>query len=418
MKLDRWAGEVNHRVMKARLLSKSWTCWSVRILGSAALVVCLWLLSRKWSGEITSLAGCGGEGGCSQVMGGRWSEWFHLPVTLLAASMYAGLLVLTLRPLRRWSGRDAALTLTGVVLAGVAGYFLTVLYAVERRHCPWCLGLHLTGLTVAGLLLVDAVGTLGRAALVKPGLVGGGALLLLGVGQIWGPRPQTWLLTGGSAVVPEMPPAAPAMPREVRFLDGQLVYHTDRVPMSGPPGARLILLEFFDYTCNSCRTLAGDLKALQKKWPGTFGVIALPSPLNRACNPDLKPQVPDHEGACELAKLSLAVWKAKPAAFTEYHDYLIALPLPANKERLAEARRKAAALAGGEAVVAALNDPAVAQQLSDNITAYRRLTTQSIVMPKLLLPSSGVMHGLAQDTATFIRVMETQLKLTAPTAAK
>ena len=69
-------------------------------------------------------------------------------------------------------------------------------------------------------------------------------------------------------------------------------------------------------------------------------------------------------------------------------------------------------------MVAALNDPAVAQQLSDNITAYRRLTTQSIVMPKLLLPSSGVMHGLAQDTATFIRVMETQLKLTAPTAAK
>jgi len=404
--------------MNARLLSKPWTCWSVRILGSTALVVCLWLLSRKWTGEITSLAGCGREGGCFQVMGGRWSEWFHLPVTLLAALLYAGLLVLTLGPLRRWGGRDVALTLTGVVLAGAALYFLTVLYAVERRHCPWCLGLHLTGLTVAGLLLVDALGTLGRAALWRPTLIGAGALLLLGIGQVWGPQPQTWLLTGGSAVVPEMAATAPAVPQEVRFLDGQLVYHTDRVPMSGQPGARIILLEFFDYTCASCRTLAGDLKALQKKWPGTFGIIALPSPLNRACNPDLKPQVPDHEGACELAKLSLAVWKAKPTAFAEYHDYLIALPLPATQERLAEARRKAAALAGGAAVVAALNDSSLAQQLSENITAYRRLTTQSIVMPKLLLPTSGVMHGLAQDTATFIRMMENQLKLTAPAAAK
>jgi thiol-disulfide isomerase/thioredoxin len=271
---------------------------------------------------------------------------------------------------------------------------------------------------VAGLLLVDALGTLGRAALWRPTLIGAGALLLLGIGQVWGPQPQTWLLTGGSAVVPEMAATAPAVPQEVRFLDGQLVYHTDRVPMSGQPGARIILLEFFDYTCASCRTLAGDLKELQKKWPGTFGVIALPAPLNRSCNPDLKPIVPDHEGACELAKLSLAVWKAKPAAFSEFHDYLLALPLPASPERLAEARRQAAALAGGAAVVAALADPSVSQQLSENFAAYGRLTTQSIAMPKLLLPSSGVMHGLAQNTATFIKLMESQFKLTASGAAK
>ena len=188
--------------------------------------------------------------------------------------------------------------------------------------------------------------------------------------------------------------------------------------MTGSPEARIILLEFFDYTCNSCRTLAGDLKELQKKWPGTFGIIALPSPLNRACNPDLKPQIQDHAGACELAKLALSVWKAKPAAFAEYHDYLIALPLPATPERLAGARRQAATLAGETAVVAALSDPSVTQLLSENVTAYRRLTTQSIVMPKLLLPSSGVMHGLAQDTAAFLRIMETQLKLTAPAAVK
>ena len=90
--------------MISRPLSHPLFRWAVLLLSISALTVCLWLLSRKLSGEITSIAGCGGEGGCWQVMGGRWSEWFRIPVTLLAALVHAAVLSLTLPPVQRRLG--------------------------------------------------------------------------------------------------------------------------------------------------------------------------------------------------------------------------------------------------------------------------------------------------------------------------
>ncbi|MCX6996261.1 MAG: hypothetical protein NTV49_04060 [Kiritimatiellaeota bacterium] len=285
---------------------------------------------------------------------------------------------------------------------------------VAHQHCPWCLGLHVTGITVAGLILGPAVRTRPQAGLGAAILTGLLALVVLSAGQIWGPKPRMYLLTGRAGPAAAAPGAARAATREVSFLDGRLKYNAARLPLVGSPAAKFVLAEFFDYTCISCRDLAGDLKELNKKWPDTFGIIMLPAPLNRACNPWLKAKVPDHPGACELAKLALALWKAKPEAFPEFHDYLLALPLPVTTERLAEARYKASMLAGAAAITAALEAPWGTQQLSENFTAYAQLTAQSVVMPKLLLQPSGVLHGTARDTAEFIRVMEAQFKLTTP----
>lgn len=401
--------------MNSRLLSRAPLRWAVRLLSFSALMVCLWLFSRKLSGDITSIAGCGSGEGCAQVLGGRWSEWFQIPVTLLAASVHAGVLVLTLAPVQRRMGLAGlrALATAAVVLGGAAAYFLTLLYGVEKLHCPWCLGLHLTGITVAALILRDAFRQpkpwLGAAFLT-------GVFLLAGLvaGQIWGPRPQTWLISG--TVAPALSGQGETLPgargREVSYLNGAMKFDTAMLPILGPPDARLVLVEFFDYTCASCRNLASDLKELKKKWPGTFAVIALPTPLSRVCNPHLKPNVPDHPEACELAKLALAVWRAKPEAFPEFHDYLLALPLPATPGRRAEALLKAGTLAGEGSVTSALADPWIAQQLSQHIADFARLTTQSIAMPKLLLPTGGVMHGLAPSTEEFIKIMEKQLQLT------
>ncbi len=403
-------------VMNSRLLSHPLLSGAVRLLSFSALTVCLWLFGRKLSGDITSIAGCGGEGGCSQVLGGRWSEWFQVPVTLLAGLVHAAVLSLTLPPVQRRLGLagDRCLVAAAVMLGGAAIYFLTLLYGVEHQHCPWCLGLHLAGIMVAGLILTDAVRKLGWAGLGTPVLTGFLALVALAAGQIWGPKPSTYLLTGRAG------PSAPALVvaaaggREVSFLDGQLKYDTASLPLLGSPAAKVVLVEFFDYTCGSCRELAGDLKELKKKWPETFAVIVLPAPLNRACNPALKPAVRDHPGACELARLALALWKVKPEVFPEFHDFLLALPLPMTIERLAEARYKAVTLTSEEAIGGALEDPWVGQRLKENVAAFAQLTAQSIAMPKLLLPPSGVMHGTARDTAEFVRVMETQFKLTVP----
>jgi uncharacterized membrane protein len=412
--------------------------WAVRVLSTAAMVVCLWLFQQKLSGGISSLAGCGDGDGCGQVMGGAWSEWFHIPVTLLAALIYAGVLVLTFPTVQQSLGRtgDQLLAAAGVILAGAAVYFLSILHFVEEKNCPWCLGLHLTGLTVGALILITSVSTqrAGGRGIIEAALLSGlMAMGVLSAGQIWGPKPQSHLVTsdgmaesGASAATakpsPGLPvstsvtvppaPAAGATSRMVSFFDGNLKFDAEALPLLGSPGSRVILVEFFDYTCKSCRALSGDFKELKKKWPDTFGLIVLPAPLNRSCNPFLKPGVEDHPFACELARLSLTLWRARPEAFAGFHDYLMGLPLPMGPEAVAAARATADELAGAEAMKSAAADPWIEKQLEQNLGIFARLTSQTNAMPKLLLHSSVMMHGAARDTPEFISVMEKQFDLT------
>ena len=394
--------------------------WAVRLLSFSALIICFVLFGMKLNGSITSLAGCGGEGGCSQVMGSRWSEWFHVPVTLWAGLLYLSILVLTLPPVQRWLGRtgDQLLAAAGVILAGAAVYFLCLLYFEMKDHCPWCLALHLTGLTVAGIILTAAVRTQregGRGVLEAAMLSGLAAIGVLAAGQVWGPRPDTHLITE-SGLKEETGPVVPAAPaavtsreaRVVSFHEGKLNYDAAALPIIGSPDARFVLVEYFDYTCRSCRNMAGDLQALKQKWPGVFSVIVLPTPLNRACNPFLKSHVEDHPGACELARLALAVWHTKPESFAPFHEYLYTLRLPVTEASVKEARAKAEALSGAAAIAAALDDSRVSGQITENIGNFARLTSENIVMPKLLLRGQVMMHGPARDAETFVRAIEQQ----------
>jgi uncharacterized membrane protein len=402
--------------------------WAVRILSFAAMTVCFVLFGMKLNGSITSLAGCGSEGGCAQVLGSRWSEWFHVPVTLWAGLLYLGVVLLTVPGIHRALGHtgDQLLAAAGVIMAGAAIYFLSLMawiYRTEGVHCPWCLALHVTGLTVAGILLFSAVRTQredGRGLLSAAALSGAAAIGVLAAGQVWGPRPQTHLITSGGlredAAAPR-PAAAPAPgdrpSRMVSFFDGRMSFDAAALPILGSPDAKVILVEFFDYTCKSCRLMSGDLKALRQRWPGVFSVVVLPTPLHRNCNPFLRPNVSDHPGACELAHLALAVWHIRPERFPDFHEYLMALSLPVLPAAVSEAKTKAVSLAG-TAVLAAIEDPAVKGQITENLGNFARLTAESIVMPKLLLHASTMMHGPAADTDSFLREMEDRFKPGAP----
>ena len=335
----------------------------VRVLSAAAIGLCGYLLSMRLTGRIDSLAGCG-DGGCSQLLGGRWSQWLGIPVTALAAAVYGGILLLTLPAVQRSPGRtgDQLLAAGGMVLAMAALWFLGVMAfadhgaANESRWCGWCLTLHGIGIAVAVILLADARRTSaggGGRLLEAGGLTGVTGIAVLILGQLFATPPATHRITSGT--IPGAPgsatsahPAAtpPHGARTLTFFQSSsepLTFEVGRDPHLGPADARHVLVEYFDYTCRSCRDLYGDLQALKKKWPGLFTVIAVPSPLHRACNPWLSPNINNHAGACELAQMALAMWKAAPQHFPEYHDYLMRLPLPPN---LPEARAKGTGLAG------------------------------------------------------------------------
>jgi thiol-disulfide isomerase/thioredoxin len=330
---------------------------------------------------------------------------------------------------------DQLLAAAGVILAAAAVYFLCILYFVEKSSCPYCLGLHLAGLTVGTLLLTDAVSKQrsgGRGILEAAALTGFMAMCVLSAGQKWGPKPETHLITSGGLLPPPVDPIQPKIPaattpgnpasvttpappapagRVVSFFDGALKYDVSSLPLLGPANAPVVLVEFFDYTCNSCRTLAGDLKALKQKWPNSFAVIALPTPLNRNCNPYLKEAVHDHPGACELAKLSLSLWRANPTVFPGFHEYLLSVPVPVTPESIVAARRMADGLVGANAMAAAMNDVWVDGQLRSNLVTFQQLTEKSIAMPKLLVHSIIAWHGIAKNTETFIRDIEQQFDL-------
>ncbi len=406
--------------MSLSLSARPSLLWIVRVLSFSALAVCLWLFARKLSGDINSLAGCGAGDECEQVMGSAWSEWFHIPVTLLAAFLYLGVLLLTIPSVQRVLGRtgDQLLAANGVTLLAAAAYFVGILLFKLEKKCPWCFTLHLTGVVTGGIILMDAFSkrrTGERGVLGAASLTGFMAMCVLVAGQVWGPKPATYEMMN------------------LTYLNDSLKFDPTKLPILGKPDAKIVLVEFFDYTCTSCRNLAGDLRALKRKWPDTFAVIALPSPLSRNCNAYLKPGVPEHVGACDLARLSLTLWRAKPAAFQDFHDYLLSIPLPVTLDKVALARLKADELAGAEAMATASKDEWVARQIESNAKTLGRLTEGSIAMPKLLFPSpapakgesrtsgnlpntsglitEGGMTGTTRTTEEFIFLMERQFKL-------
>lgn len=192
-------------------------------------------------------------------------------------------------------------------------------------------------------------------------------------------------------------------------MDGTMYFRSDELPILGSKDAPHIMVEYFDYTCASCRDMSKDLAAARAQLGGQVAVIVLPCPLNRQCNPALPAQVTDHAGACGLVRLSLAVWRRAPEKFEAYHHFLMSLPLPANEPA---ARARAAQDCGGEAALdQSLADPWIEGRINQTVQEYAALCVQQIKMPKLLLHGNVMMHGTARSAAVLTATLRQQFGL-------
>ena len=72
----------------------------LRIFALAGLAISAYLLVLRLTGQISYLAGCGEGSGCANVLGSRWSQFFHVPITAFSSGMYLVLLVATWKPNR------------------------------------------------------------------------------------------------------------------------------------------------------------------------------------------------------------------------------------------------------------------------------------------------------------------------------
>ncbi len=375
----------------------------IRTLAIIGFSISGYLFFMKLTGKITSVVGCGGGGGCADVLGSQWSQWFGIPVSAVSALFYAGVIGLT------FQRSKPLLTMAAFLLIAAAVWFMGLQLFEIKSFCPWCFSTHMVGLLTAGAILWKARAKVKASFIALPCLAVG----VLALGQVYGPKPDTHEEVSDDALKSrnEVEEQTQGKGRLITFKrpTGELIksFRLGSVPLIGSPDAPHVIVKYFDYTCASCRDMEGDLKALLDRYPEEIAVIVLPTPLNRACNPYFGEGMKDHEHACELARLGLAAWKAQPESFAEVHDLLFQRPV-INEERAQELFIE---IIPAEKLEAALRDPWVEQSLKANILDYKVLSARNPRMPKLLVVDQKQLHGLAKSKEVFVSLIGKALGL-------
>ncbi|WP_432800420.1 hypothetical protein [Poriferisphaera sp. WC338] len=141
-------------------------------------------------------------------------------------------------------------------------------------------------------------------------------------------------------------------------------------PHLGPLNAPTTFVKLYDYTCQHCRAQSAALLPIQEKDLDQILIILMPTPLNSNCSPLIQTTLEQHKYACELAKLSLAVYRAMPQQYEQYHHFLMQGQSPPSPEK---ARAFAESLIGINNLNIALKHPYIAQQLNRSTELYRMI---------------------------------------------
>ena len=151
------------------------------------------------------------------------------------------------------------------------------------------------------------------------GLVG--IALLVSIGSLMGTEAE-------EANVVDSPSAAPAEanpPDDLRAhqaLVNEVVADLGRdvligdSPTKGNPDAEIVMLEFSDFQCPSCKRMNLTLKSLIKSYGNQILLVYKNFPLDNKCNPSMPG--PMHQLACDMA--TLARCAGQYGKFWQYHD--------------------------------------------------------------------------------------------------
>jgi hypothetical protein len=334
------------------------------------------------------------------VLQSRWAYWLDIPVSIPAVCVYLGLLVSTFLLEKRTSPdeqRGAWMLIIGlsVLIAGAAIWFISLQMFVIEAFCKFCLLAHACGFSAAILCLKSipfardpkmaawssnpqerGVPRSAFNQLVAFGLVG--TLILIG-GQFLIQKKRNLVVEFASAGTNKAPgavasrgtnaPAAPnpkspnaqlIAPRLLSLYGGEFLLQLDETPMIGSPDATNVIVNLFDYNCTHCRMLHPMLVDVQKRFSDRLGIVCLPMPMDRGCNPYVPPKHPTFTNSCDYAKLSLAVWSADREAFSRFDNWLFSTPEPAP---VPQVREYAVRLIGEEKLQSALTNDWINQEI-------------------------------------------------------
>lgn len=350
--------------------------WLARVLLILAAGVASYLAHHSLSGG--ALPGCRPEDGCSDALSSSWAHWLGVPVSLPAIAVYIALFGATfaverkLPPLTRRRLWIASLALGSMILVAAIWFIGLQVFALEQ-WCKWCMTTHLLASAAAAVMIHQArIAARSRQPIlstkeIKWFAAGAAALgwVAIAAGQLAGAPPAA----AATAAIAPAPSAStePEAKGTIVLHEGRFKLNTTELPMIGPANAKAILVGLFDYTCHHCRETRRVVKKAIERASGRLALVSLPMPLDKACNHLVTRTTQEHVHACEYGALGLAVFRAKPAAFPEFDDWLFD---PVDPPSIEQARAKGMNLVGVQALSRALRDPWIGERLVNNIALY------------------------------------------------
>ncbi len=370
-----------------------------------AFSLSLYLGWASWKGG--GVAGCGPNSGCDQVLGSKWSYVGPIPVSfgaiLIDALWLLGLIKLA-------SGHQQKLhrqffLFCAALVGSSAVWFVMLQLLVLKAICPYCMVAHFCGLMAAVLTFRYYFGnTYGRGLALAGGIL---PTVVIGMIQVYFPH-STQL----ASVVPQQ--ASPAVSenkeRVLSLYNGAFKLKPSELPMLGSTNAEHIMVSLFDYTCHHCREMHGFLKRQLTNYPGQFGIISLPMPLDADCNWIMKKTPVAHANACNYAQLGLAVFLAAPTKSSEFDEWLFTGEKP---PPIHLAQQRAKDIVGPEALKRALADEWVKSRIQEDISLYASNyhKIRKGQMPQLIL-GDLVSVGVISKQADFDKMVASQWGLT------
>jgi len=321
--------------------------------------------------------GCGIDSPCDRVLNGRWSSIGGvLPVSGLAAGAYLAMLVAsffigpaTELPVRRLAWR-AMLVLVGAA-AGSAVWFFIVQKWIIGAFCPYCMATHITGLLLTALVIWRA-----STQFDVPR-------------RVIGTFPAIGLALAGIMAASQICITPPAVYRGGESQDKLPAIDPHTAPLIGSPDAPYVVPLLFDYKCPRCQQLHFMLDEAVRRYGGKLAFALCPSPMNPQCNPYISREVNEFKDSCELSKIGLAVWLAKPEAFSAFDSWMFSLESGDlwHPRTLDAARAKAVELVGQAKFDTARADPWIDRYLQTCVQIYGQTGTG---VPKLVFGSRWV----------------------------
>jgi uncharacterized membrane protein/protein-disulfide isomerase len=196
--------------------------------------------------------------------------------------------------------------------------------------------------------------------------------------------------------------AAPTVPARklITVAGNRITLDVKQWPLLGHADAQYVFVEMFDYTCPHCRNTHHAIKGAFENYGNRLAILALPVPLERACNDTASGG--GHAGACELAKISIAVWRVSPEKFHEFHDWMFETSRSA-----ASARAQAEKLVGAEKFRKEYGSKIPSEYVKRHVDLYKKVGQGSV--PKLLFPKSTI-DGAINSKTTMVSTIERELR--------